>query len=85
MSERYDEPALPGFSEIEIMETMGAESLVDHILAMSDKAANLETKMNEASQVLEGAYGLSIEDVLLSREIHPSLFDEKEKQNGESA
>lgn len=59
---------LPGLSEREILECMGPEALVDHIIALGEKATKIENKMNEAADVLEGAYGLTVEQMLQIRQ-----------------
>lgn len=66
MIERQE--TLPGLSERELLESMGPESLVDHIVELGRRATEIENKMNEAADVLEGAYGVSVEDVMKMRE-----------------
>lgn len=59
---------LPGLSEREILEGMGAEALVKHIMMLGQRASHIENKMNEAANVLEGTYGLTVEEYLESQE-----------------
>lgn len=85
MTEILKQETLPGMSEVELLEALDADSIVDHILEMGKQVTELEKKMNTASDVLEGAYGLTVEDVLARRESQHStlLSGDGEKQNGE--
>lgn len=67
MTERHEH--LPGLSEREVLEGMGTEALVDHILRLGERATHIERKMNEAADILEGAYGLTVDDVLSARQL----------------
>lgn len=75
MTERLLHPTLPGMSKIEMLEAMSKEGLVDHIVALGIRGEEIQTDMNLASEVLEGAHGVSIEDAL----------KEREQQNGDPA
>lgn len=68
MSERYLQPTLPGMSKTELLEAMDKDALVDHILMLGARATEIETDMNIAAEVLEGAFGVTVADVLLERE-----------------
>ncbi len=59
---------LPGLSEREVLESLGPEALVEHIMTLGEKVSTLENKMNEAAEILEGVYGLTVNDVLSQRE-----------------
>lgn len=67
MTGNYEQRALPQLSEVEILESMKPDGIVDQILQMGQEVAELEQKMNKASEVLEGAYGVTVEDVLSRR------------------
>ena len=66
MTERFEH--LPGLSEREILEGLGAEALTNYITGLGAKASVLETKMNEAAEILEGVYGVTVDEVLRRRE-----------------
>jgi hypothetical protein len=55
-------------SEREVLEGMSSEEIVDLILAHGEKVSKYEGFMNLASDVLEGAYGITVEEVLQKRE-----------------
>ena len=65
----------PGMSEQEILESMTPENLVKHILMLGEKATQIETKMNKASEVLEGTYGLTVEQVLRNSDTTLVVFE----------
>lgn len=65
MIERQE--ALPGLSERELLESIGAEAVVDHILKLGGTVAEIEKRMNLAAEVLEGAYGVTVEEILHKR------------------
>ena len=67
MTEQYEEPTLPGMAGREILESLGPDGIVDRILEMRQNLTEIEKRMNMASVVLEGAYGLTVEDVLKRR------------------
>lgn len=76
------ESTLPGLSKREILEGMRPEALVDHILSMGEKVTIIENEMNLASNVLEGAYGVTVDQVLADRDARITPFGSGEKQNG---
>ena len=41
--------SLPGLSEVELLESMGQDGIVDHILKLGEKATEIEKRMNLAS------------------------------------
>jgi hypothetical protein len=59
---------LPGFSDRELLEGMTADQIVDEILRQGEKVSEVERYMNLASDVLEGAYGLTVDQVLQERD-----------------
>ena len=65
MIERQE--SLPGLSEVELLESMGPDGIVDHILKLGEKATEIEKRMNLAAEVLEGAYGVTVEEILHKR------------------
>lgn len=69
MSERQEDMALPGLEKAEILEGLGPDALVDYILGLGEKVTQIERDMNLASDVLSGAYGLSVEQILQEREM----------------
>lgn len=71
MSEKFqrEQDAIPGLEERELLESMGKDKIVDHIVELGDQATNIEGKMNQAAEVLEGAYGVTVESVLQEREL----------------
>lgn len=74
---------LPGMSQQELLESMGPEGIVDHILKLGEKASKIEQDMNLASETLEGAYGLTVEQVLTERDTTLVVLRGGEKQNEE--
>lgn len=54
-------------TEREVLEGMTPSQLVDYILKSGEKVSALESAMNLASDVLEGAYGTTVEQVLNER------------------
>lgn len=74
---------LPGMSQQELLEAMGPEGIVDHMLKLGEKASKIEQDMNLASEILEGAYGLTVEQVLTERDTTLVVLRGGEKQNGE--
>ena len=73
---------LPGMSHLEILEAMGPRGILEHILRLGEKASKIEQDMNLASEVLEGAYGLTVEQMLAKRDT-TLLPEGGEKQSGE--
>lgn len=71
--------------ERELLESMSVDGIVDYILHMGENVSDLERKMNLASEVLEGAYGTSVEEILDQRGTMLASFDGGENKNGESA
>lgn len=59
---------LPGMSERDTLEQMSPNGLIQYIMAQGEKVTRLETAMNLANEVLEGAYGTTFEEVLMERE-----------------
>lgn len=55
-------------SEREVLEQMGPDAIVNLILEHGERVSEYERTMNLASEVLEGAYGVSVESVLQKRE-----------------
>lgn len=80
MIEKYEEPTLPGLSERETLEGFSPQQITDYIVHMGSQVTELETKMNLASEVLEGTYGVTVEDVL-NKGRSTRLSDAGEKQN----
>lgn len=68
MSERYLHPTLPGMSKIELLESMSKDALVDHILALGARGQEIQTDMDLAAEVLGGAHGVTVAEVLQERE-----------------
>ena len=66
MIERQE--SLPGLSEVELLESMGPDGIIDHILKLGEKATEIEKRMNLASEVLEGAYGVTVDTILRKRD-----------------
>lgn len=62
------QPHIEGLSEREILEGMSPDSIVNTILTQGEKVSDIERSMNLASDVLQGAYGLTVEEVLRKRE-----------------
>lgn len=62
------QPHIEGLSEREILEGMSPDSIVNTILTQGEKVSDIERSMNLASDVLQGAYGLTVEEVLQKRE-----------------
>ena len=75
--------SLPGLSKQELLESMQPDEIVDYMLELGSKASEIENEMNLASEVLEGAYGLTVEHVLTRRETTLLSLKGGEKQNGE--
>ena len=67
---KSQEQALPNLSEREVLEGLKPEQLLDLILTHGSLIANYERTMNLASDVLEGAYGTTVEQELAKRETH---------------
>lgn len=83
MIEKYQpQETLPGLSERETLEGFSAQQLTDYIVHMGGQVTELETKMNLASEVLEGTYGVTVEDIL-NRGRSTRLSGAGEKQNGQ--
>lgn len=59
---------LPGMSDRELLESMTPDQIVDEILRKGEQVSQIERFMNVASDVLEGAYGLTVPQVLTERE-----------------
>lgn len=59
---------LPGLSDRELYEGMTPDQIVEDILRNGEKVGEIERRMSMASDVLEGAYGLTVDDVLRTRE-----------------
>lgn len=57
-------------TEREVLEGMSPNQLVDFILEKGEKVTNIESIMSLASDVLEGAYGTTVEQVLNERKIN---------------
>lgn len=74
---------LPNMSEVELLESMTPDQIVRHILDLGEKIDKLEKNMNLASEVLEDAYGLSVDQVLTRNDCTLLSIDGGEKQNGE--
>lgn len=66
---------LPTMSDREYLESMKPDDIVDLILKDGERVTQIEKRMDLASEVLEGAYGLTVEEVLNKRE--------ERKTNGE--
>ena len=75
MSE-FEHPTLPGFSPREVLEGLSPDQIVDTILADGAEIQKIEKRMDLAAEVLEGAYGLTVAEVLGRRE---------REQNGEQS
>ena len=54
-------------SDQEVLEAMKPEQIVDYILKTGERVSALERAMNLASEVLEGAYGTTVEEILDER------------------
>lgn len=80
MIERQE--SLPGLSEVELLESMGAEKVVDYIIGLGEKVTEIEKRMNLASEVLEGAYGITVEQVMRKKDV-TMVAIRGENQNGE--
>lgn len=59
---------LPGMSDQELFEGMTPDQIVDDILRNGEKVGEIERRMNLASEVLEGAYGMTVDDILRNRD-----------------
>ncbi len=59
---------LPGLSDRELLEGMTPDQIVDEILQHGEKVGEIERRMSLASDVLEGAYGVTVDDILRIRE-----------------
>jgi hypothetical protein len=68
MSERYLHPTLPGMSKVEMFESMSKDALVDHILVLGERGQQIQSDMDLAADVLAGAFGVTVPDVLKERE-----------------
>lgn len=68
MTERYLHPTLPGMSKVEMFESMSKDALVDHILLLGERGQQIQSDMDMAAEVLEGASGVTVTDVLQERE-----------------
>lgn len=75
--------SLPGLSKQELLESMQPDQIVDYILELGSRASEIEQEMNLASEVLEGAYGLTVEQVLTERDTTLVALGGGEKQNEE--
>lgn len=64
MSEKYEHPTLPGFSQREYFESLSPDQLLNYILELGEKVTKIEKEMNLAAEVLEGGYGLTVEQML---------------------
>ena len=62
------EPQLEGLDERAIFESMQPNEIVDYILDRGKRVAQIERMMSLASEVLEGGYGLTVDEVLQKRE-----------------
>lgn len=80
MIERQE--SLTGLSEAELLESMGAEKVIDYIIGLGEKITEIEKRMNLASEVLEGAYGITVEQVIRRRDV-TMVAIRGENQNGE--
>lgn len=65
----FGQEALPGLSRREQFEAMTPDGIVDHIVGLGGKVDEIKTEMDEASTVLEGAYGVTVEQVLADRQL----------------
>lgn len=54
-------------TEREVLEGLTEQQLVDYILQSGEKVTALKNAMNLASEVLEGAYGTTVEQILDER------------------
>lgn len=70
MTERMGQEPL--LTEREVLEGMSSDQIVDLILQNGERVTAIERSMSLAAEVLEGAYGRTVEQVL----------KEREKQNG---
>lgn len=68
MTERYEHPTLPGFSQREYFESLTPDQLLNYILDQGERVTAIEKDMDLAAEVLEGGYGLSVEDMLSRKE-----------------
>ena len=66
MTERFNQEPL--ITERDIYEGMSPNQLANLILAHGELVSSYERSMNLAAEVLEGAYGLTVEQVLQQRE-----------------
>ena len=73
---------MPGLSETEPLESIGVEGVVDHIIRLGEVATEIERRMNIASEILEGVYGVTVEQVLANNDTTLVVI-RGEKQNGE--
>ena len=80
MIERQE--SLTGLSEAELLESMGAEKVIDYIIVLGEKITEIEKRMNLASEILEGAYGITVEQVIRRRDV-TMVAIRGENQNGE--
>lgn len=62
------QPTLEGMDTRSLLESMEPDAIVNYILAQGERISLIEREMNLASEVLEGAYGLTVEQVLAERE-----------------
>lgn len=72
----FEHPTLPGFSQREVLEGLSADELVNNILADGMRIEEIQRQMDLTAEVLEGAYGVTVADVLAQRE---------REQNGEQS
>jgi len=63
----YNDQHLEGLSKREVLENMLPDQLVNLILANGKKVSEIEKQMDLASNVLEGAYGKTVEQILDER------------------
>lgn len=59
---------LPGMSKTELLESMSKDGLVDHILALGARGQEIQNDMDLAADVLGGAHGVTVAEVLAERE-----------------
>lgn len=75
--------SLPGLSKREIFEGMSRDAIVEHILNLGQKVTEIERDMNLASEVLEGIYGVTVEDVISTDNTTLAIIQGGENKNGE--
>lgn len=79
----YSQDNLPNMYERELLESMTPRQIIEHIIKLGNKVSEIERDMNLASEVLEDAYGLTVDSVLSEGGTTLVALEGGEYKNGE--